>query len=140
MLSGDYQCYSTLAHDRGTDPSCRLCSGPSSCPSPTENHVHLLSRCKGTADTRHRIMPELLNMLAMYFLDNRLLTEPAHDTLVLVRLLLHQLTLRCLLIPKTIALQDYCQTVQQHDLCNSQRTPQTTRSTWTPGHSQFRIV
>ena len=81
MVSGDYQCYATLAHDRGTDPSCRLCNRPSSSPSPTEDLVHLLTRCKGTADTRHRIMPELLNMLATYYPENRLLTQPAHDTL-----------------------------------------------------------
>ena len=28
-----------------------------------------------------RIMPELLNMLATYYQENRLLTQPAHDTL-----------------------------------------------------------
>ena len=81
MLTGDYQCYAYLAHDRGTDPHCRLCKALSNHPAPAENLVHVLTRCKATADTRSRYLPDLLNTVASYFPDSRLLNCISHDLL-----------------------------------------------------------
>ena len=64
MLAGDYLCYTNLAHDRGIDPHCRMCQAQSHHPAPAEDLVHLLTRCRATADTRDRIMPVLLNTVA----------------------------------------------------------------------------
>ena len=68
MLAGDYQCYAYLASDRGTDHHCRMCHRvlwPSGDPAPAEDH--LLTRCRAKADTRERILPELLNAVANGF-------------------------------------------------------------------------
>ena len=81
MLAGDYQCYAYLAYDRGTDPHCRMCHTLSSDPAPAEDMVHLLTRCKATADTRNRILPELLNIVAHSFPSNKLLNNTSHDLL-----------------------------------------------------------
>ena len=89
MLAGDYLCYVNLAHDRGIDPHCRLCQALSSHPAPAEDLVHLLTRCRGTADTRNRVMPNLLNTIAQHFPSNRLLTNPAHIQLHLYLIRLH---------------------------------------------------
>ena len=72
MLSGDYLCYAHLAHDRGVAPQCRMCQLISHHPAPAEDMVHLLTRCRATADTRGRIMPDLLNTVATCILHSAL--------------------------------------------------------------------
>lgn len=81
MLAGDYLCYANIAHDRGTDPHCRLCHILCHHPAPAENMVHLLTRCRATADTRERILPEVLNTVAASFPQNRILSSPNHSLL-----------------------------------------------------------
>ena len=81
MLSGDYLCYANLACDRGVDPHCRVCQAHSHHPAPAEDLVHLLTRCRATADTRDRIMPVLINTVAQYFPSNGLLSTPNHGSL-----------------------------------------------------------
>ena len=51
------------------------------CQAPAEDLVHLLTRCKANADTRNRIMPELLNIVAHSFPSNQLLKNTSHDLL-----------------------------------------------------------
>ena len=75
MLTGDYLTYSRIVTDRQTgDPSCRLCRKltvpPSLAPPPAETIPHILTECRGTAEVRERIIPELLNSL--------LLAKPNH--------------------------------------------------------------
>ena len=81
MLAGDYICYAYLAHDRGVDPHCRMCKSLSSHPAPAEDLVHLLTRCRATADTRDRVLPELFNTVSKYIPSNALLTSTAHHHL-----------------------------------------------------------
>ena len=81
MLAGDYLCYSYIAHDRGTDPYCRMCNSLSHTPAPAEDMVHMLTRCRATADTRNRILPELLNTVASFYEGNTILSSPSHDLL-----------------------------------------------------------
>ena len=81
MLAGDYLCYVNLAHDRGLDPHCRLWQALSSRPAPAEDLAHLLTRCRGTADTRNSVMPNLFNTITQHCPSNRLLLSPAHDLL-----------------------------------------------------------
>ena len=81
MLSGNYTCYAYLAHDRGVSPHCRICQQVSSHPPKAENMVHLLTMCQATADTRERLLPDLLNTVANIMPDNGLLTNPTHDLL-----------------------------------------------------------
>ena len=82
LLSGDYLCYSQLAHDRGTDPHCRLCQNfaPLTDPTqtPAEDTVHLITQCKATRDTRDRHLPDLLNTVADHHPTNILLSNPSH--------------------------------------------------------------
>ena len=82
LLSGDYLCYSQLAHDRGSDPLCRLCLNlaPLIDPSqaPAEDIVHLLTQCRATRDTRDRHLSDLLNSVADHHPNNLLLTNPSH--------------------------------------------------------------
>ena len=102
MLAGDYQCYAYLAYDRGTNPHCRMChilSRPSSDPAPAEDLVHLLTRCMATADTRNRILPELLNIVAHSFPSNNLLNNTSHD-------LLTQFILDCSSINLSVDIRD----------------------------------
>ena len=74
MLSGDYLTYSRIALDRKAgDPSCRICRTSPSQLVPPETIEHLLTECKGTAEVRERIFPELLNAL--------LLAQPNHPYL-----------------------------------------------------------
>ena len=75
MLSGDYQCFAYLAKDRGADPSCRLCLGLSNqSVTPSEDISHILTQCRATADTRGKYTPELLNTVAIFFPEHRILT------------------------------------------------------------------
>ena len=83
MLAGDYLCYATLAHDNRSEPYCRLCSNFISLSAltkpPIEDIVHVLTGCKGTRDTRERIMPDLLNTVSDHFPRNRILENPSHE-------------------------------------------------------------
>ena len=81
MLSGDYLCYAHLAHDRGVDPHCRMCEQITHLPAPTEDMVHVLTRCRATADTRGRLIPDLLNILAIHVPNNSLLSGFTHELL-----------------------------------------------------------
>jgi hypothetical protein len=84
MLSGDYLCYicyAKLPCDRCVDPHCCVCKAHSHHPAPGEDLVHLLTRCRATADTRDRIMPVLINTVAQYFPSNGLLSNPNHGSL-----------------------------------------------------------
>ena len=75
MLAGDYLCYSFLAHDRGTDPHCRLCHSHSCHPAPAEDMEHLLTGCRATVETRERRMPELLNTVSHFYQHNGVLNS-----------------------------------------------------------------
>ena len=75
MLSGDYLTYSRLAIDRKSgDPSCRLCRDMS--PIPQDTIVHVLTECRETAETRERIIPEILNELLEINPTHVYLTRP----------------------------------------------------------------
>ena len=77
MLSGDYPCFSYMGSDRNQDAYCRLCLSISPHqPAPTEDMIHLLTRCRGTEDTRTRILPDLLNLIYLYFPTNEILEHP----------------------------------------------------------------
>ena len=86
MLAGDYTCYATLAIERGTDPQCRLCPATLSCPPPSEDIQHVLLRCRGTADVRTKMIPELLNTVAKFFPRNKILDH--HDHLTMIQFIL----------------------------------------------------
>ena len=79
MLAGDYPC----AAYAGNDKSCKLCRSlrPHDT-APVEDMFHLLTRCRATADTRDRILPDLFNIIFEFYPHNQLLTEPnqAHIT------------------------------------------------------------
>merc|ERR1711954_432591 len=69
MLAGDYMTYSrvSLNNKYGGDPACRICrySQPHQ-PlqhTPPETIGHILTECRGTAEVRERLIPELLNIL-----------------------------------------------------------------------------
>ena len=79
MLAGDYLCFATLSKERGTDTVYRLCQVDS--PAATENIIHLLRLCRGTADTRQRLFADLLNTVLWYFPDNQILQQQDHQTL-----------------------------------------------------------
>ena len=81
MLSVDYLCYAHLAHDRGADPHCRMCQQIMHHPAPAEDMVHVLTRCRGTADTRGRVIPDLLNTLAQLIPKNNLLSSYTNELL-----------------------------------------------------------
>ena len=63
MLAGYYPCFAYLSSDRGQDASCPLCKkvDPHQ-PAAVEDVLHLLTRCKGTADTRTRLKPVLSSL------------------------------------------------------------------------------
>ena len=48
--------------------------------------VHLLTLCRATAETRTRVMANLLNTLSVYFPDNQILTYPNHEHLTQLNL------------------------------------------------------
>ena len=82
MLAGDYPCFSYLGSDRHHYASCRLCLALSlHQPAPEENMVHLLTRCRCTASTRTRIIPDLMNLLSQHFPSNDILVHPNHTHL-----------------------------------------------------------
>ena len=82
MLAGDYLCSSYLHRDRGQDPSCRLCQAVSPfTPAPVEDMVHLLTRCRATAETRAKITPVLLNTISDHQPSNTTLQSLNHEHL-----------------------------------------------------------
>ena len=82
MLAGDYPCFSYLGSDRRQDAGCRLCLAMSPHqPAPEEDMVHLLTRCRCTAFTRTRIMPDLMNLISLHFPSNDILAHPNHTHL-----------------------------------------------------------
>ena len=86
MLSGDYLCYATLAKERGSDPQCKICPSSSLSPAPKEDIIHILTRCRGTAEIRQRIIPELLNAVLAINPLNDILQK--HDHLTLTQFIL----------------------------------------------------
>lgn len=94
MLSGDYLTYSRIAEDRKSgDPSCRLCRESSSHSAPPETIPHILTECRGTAEVRERILPELLNTLLSAKPNHIYLTCP--PSLLKLDLTLTQFILDC---------------------------------------------
>ena len=81
MLAGDYLCYATLAKERGGDPQCRLCPSSPVAPAPDENLIHILTRCRGTDDTRQRLFQELFKVVSAVSPSNQLLEKCDHLTL-----------------------------------------------------------
>ena len=75
---GSRQGHAILAKERGTDPRCRICSSTTYLPAPTEDIIHILTHCRGTADTRQRMIPNLLNTVHMFFPDNQILQKQDH--------------------------------------------------------------
>ena len=83
MLSREYLCYSYLGSDRNQATHCRLCQSAFPChPAPTMDMTHLQTICLCTADTRTRMIPDLLNVISMYFPTNEILVHPnnTHQT------------------------------------------------------------
>ena len=78
LLTGDYQCYAYLGHDRGLEPHCRLCKNISKKPAPAEDLAHVLNRCRATSDTRNKYIPDLFNTVACYLPNNSLLSSTTH--------------------------------------------------------------
>ena len=58
FLVGDVLSFAKLSQDRGGDPRCCLCQAP------YEDTTHILVDCPKTSETRHRLLPELLNLVA----------------------------------------------------------------------------
>ena len=58
FLTGDYLTAERLAIDQAQSPKCKLCDAP------VESIEHVLTRCLATAETRRRILPELLNIVS----------------------------------------------------------------------------
>ena len=81
MLTGDYQCYAYLGHDRGLEPHCRICKNMSNKPAPAEDLAHVLTRCRATSDTRNKYIPDLFNTVACYLPNNALLSSTTHEHL-----------------------------------------------------------
>ena len=83
FLTGDYLTHHRLANDRKTnDPHCRICKAP------CEDIKHVLTECRGTAETRHRIFPDLLNMVAMITPNNELLNPHTLTSTTLTQFIL----------------------------------------------------
>ena len=82
MLVGDYPCAANIGKDRAQDVSCTLCKAVSPCvPAPAEDMIHILTMCRATADTRSRVLPDLLNTIASHFPNNTILEYPTHTHL-----------------------------------------------------------
>ena len=82
MLAGDYPCQFYLGSDRQQDSACLLCQALTpDIPAPSEDMVHLLTRCRTTIDTRTRVTPELLNTISKHFPNNAILNYPNQTNL-----------------------------------------------------------
>ena len=84
MLAGDYLCFAFLGHDRGVDPKCRLrmCNTtpntvPPNHPGSVEDYQHILTGCRGTADTRADRLATLFNTVAYHSSNNGILDNPS---------------------------------------------------------------
>ena len=58
FLTGDYLTAERVSADQSTSPMCKLCEAP------VESTEHVLTACLSTADTRRRLLPELLNTVS----------------------------------------------------------------------------
>ena len=94
MLAGDYLCSANLARDRGQDPSCLLCKEFE------EDLCHLLTTCRATASTRTRLLPDLLNIVAVFFPSNALLNM--HSLVLLTQFILDPTSLN---LPNNMRIQ-----------------------------------
>ena len=76
MLAGDYPCFAYIGSEL-SDKCCKLCQvlHPQSLP-PVEDMVHLVASCRATADTRTRVLPDLLNLVSQCYPYNQILAEP----------------------------------------------------------------
>ena len=70
FLTGDFLTAERLAKDTGSDPRCKLC------PSPEETTNHVLTVYKATQDIKNRLLPELLNAIALVQPSCTLLLSP----------------------------------------------------------------
>ena len=77
MLAGDYPCFANIGSHLHGDNYCKLCQAlrPQT-PAPVEGMVHLVTMCRATAETRTRILPDLLNLVSQYYPYNQILLEP----------------------------------------------------------------
>ena len=75
------QCYDFLSKDCGLDPWCRLCLAQGNIPAPVEDICHILMICRATANTRSRILPEVLNTVAKSFPTNKVLSTNSKELL-----------------------------------------------------------
>ena len=81
MLTGDYLTYSRVALDNKYggegDPSCRICrSTQPHHPAPSETIEHIITQCRGTAEVRERLFPELLMLLLTIEPNHAYITHP----------------------------------------------------------------
>ena len=68
--------------DRNQSTRCQLCQALSPThPAPEENMVHVLTRCRATADVRTRITPELHNIVHKHIPAKHILQNQNHTLL-----------------------------------------------------------
>ena len=67
LLSGDFVTYEVIGRQQRSDQSCKLC------PAAIESIQHILTECPATSETRERLLPELLNIIAGSHPNNGLL-------------------------------------------------------------------
>ena len=83
FLSGDFLSYYRLATDRKTnDPHCRLCN------SEVEDIKHILTECRGTAEVREKIFPDLLNVVATISPQSKILDPSSLTSKILTQFIL----------------------------------------------------
>ena len=70
FLCGDILTGERLFMDQGANPQCRLCSAT------VETTDHILVQCRSTHDVRERLLPELLNTVAVVAPSCKLLDNP----------------------------------------------------------------
>ena len=93
LLAGEFLSCELLAVERGGSPKCGLC------PASTESTQHILSECRGTADTHERLLPELLNLIATIE-PNCSLLEPETTPEILTQFILDP---TCILISQNFS-------------------------------------
>ena len=81
MLAGDYMTSASLAKERGTDPACKICPSSVVAPAPSEDIIHILTQCRGTIDTRQRVIQDLLSTVNQFFPNNKILQQKDHKTI-----------------------------------------------------------
>ena len=76
FLTGDFLHAERLALDqKNLSPACKLC------PASVESTEHVLMSCKATAETRRRILPNLLNIVAIVQPSSLILQSPTAQEL-----------------------------------------------------------